>query len=185
MATVGKRNRSVLLIVDTQIGVMSEVWDGPRITANVQEAVERARGAGVPVIWVQHSDDEELPYGSPEWEWVPELQPRADETVVHKQFNSAFENTTLEEVLGREKATHIVLAGCATNWCIRATAYGALDRGYDVTLIADGHSTTPMELANRPAIEAKDIIDDLNVTLNYLSYPDRTNDVVKASDLAF
>jgi hypothetical protein len=31
-----------------------------------------ARGEGIPVIWVQHSDDE-LAFGSPQWQWAPEL----------------------------------------------------------------------------------------------------------------
>jgi len=43
-------------------------------------------------------------------------------------------------------ATHIVLAGAATNWCIRATASGALERGYDLTLVNDAHTTGSMAL---------------------------------------
>ena len=68
MATVRQGNNGVLLIVDVQVGVMNESWDVPRIVENVARAVERARAQGVPVIWVQHSD-ENLVYGSPEWQW--------------------------------------------------------------------------------------------------------------------
>ncbi|PDV97138.1 hypothetical protein A9Q02_19190 [Candidatus Chloroploca asiatica] len=82
------------------------------------------------MIWVQHSD-EELLYGSPGWQWVPELVPASGDALIHKHFNSSFEATDLEAHLAACGATHIVLAGAATNWCIRATAYGALDRGYD------------------------------------------------------
>jgi nicotinamidase-related amidase len=45
-------------------------------------------------------------------------------------------------------ATHIALAGAATNWWIRATAYGALDRGYDLTLTRDAHSAGTIALDN-------------------------------------
>jgi len=66
MATVRAGNKGVLVVVDVQVGVMSEAWDGARIVNNVSRAVERARAQSVPVIWVQHSDND-LPYGSPQW----------------------------------------------------------------------------------------------------------------------
>jgi len=133
---------------------------------------------------VQHAD-EELPHGSPEWQWVPELTPAPGEPLVHKRFNSSFEQTTLEDELARLGATHIALAGAATNWCIRATAYGALDRGYDLTLIQDAHTTETMELNDGARIEAAGIVQELNVALTWLSYPGRTNGVATAETLAF
>ena len=161
MATVRGGNKAVLLVVDVQVGVMDEAWDSERIIKNVARSVERARSEGVPVVWVQHGD-EELPYGSPEWQWVPELAPAEDEIRIHKKFNSSFERTDLEKELATLGATHIALAGAATNWCIRATAYGALERGYDLTLIADAHTTGSMELDSETTIEASDMIDELN-----------------------
>ena len=82
MATVREGNKSVLLVVDVQVGVMSNAWDSPRIIKNVARAVERARAHGVPVLWVQHSN-KELTYGSPEWKWVPELSPAEGEPLIH------------------------------------------------------------------------------------------------------
>ena len=55
MATVREGNMGVLVVVDVQVGVVSESWDTPRIVQNVAHAVERARAQGVPVIWVQHA----------------------------------------------------------------------------------------------------------------------------------
>lgn len=77
---------------------------------------------------------------------VPELVPAEGEALIHKQFNSSFEQTSLDSELARLGATHVVLAGAATNWCIRATAYGALGRGYDLTLVKDAHTTESMQL---------------------------------------
>ena len=57
-----------------------------------------------------------------------------------------FEPTKLEEELALLGATHITLAGAMTNWCIRATAYGALERGYDLTLVKDAHTTANVDL---------------------------------------
>ena len=92
MATVREGNRAVLMVVDVQVGVMSEAWDAPRIIKNVARAVERARAEGIPVLWVQHSDDE-LVFGSPQWQWAPELTPAEGEPLIHKHFNSSFEQT--------------------------------------------------------------------------------------------
>src|ERR1700678_1707855 len=102
---------------------MGDAWNSERVVKNVARAVERARMEGVPVVWVQHSDDE-LADGSPQWQWVAELLPGPGEPLIHKRFNSSFEQTVLEEELARLGITHVVLAGAATNWCIRATAYG-------------------------------------------------------------
>ena len=184
MATVREGNKGVLLVVDVQAGVMSEAWDAPRIVGNVSRAVDRARAQGVPVVWVQHSDDD-LRHGSPEWQWVPELVPTDREPVIHKRFNSSFEQTGLDEALARLGATHITLAGAATNWCIRATAYGALDRGYDLTLINDAHTTGTIQLENGSKIEAASIVQEFNIAMTWVSYPGRTNGTAAAEEVDF
>jgi nicotinamidase-related amidase len=184
MATVREGNKAVLLVVDVQVGVMGESWDSARIIKNVARVVERARADGVPVVWVQHSD-EELPYGSPQWQWVPELVPAEGELLIHKKFNSSFEQTELEEELAELGATHVALAGAATNWCIRATAYGALDLGYDLTLIEDAHTTVTMDLDNGTKIEASNVVDELNVCMTWVSYPGRTNGTARAEQVDF
>jgi nicotinamidase-related amidase len=184
MASVREGSKGVLLVVDVQVGVMSESWDAPRIIKNIARVVERARALIVPVIWIQHSD-RDLVYGSPEWQWVPELTPATGETLIHKQFTSSFEQTTLDQELGGVGATHIALAGAATNWCIRATAYGALDRGYDLTLIKDAHTTGTMDLDDGVRIEAASIIHDLNIAMTWSSYPGRTNGTATAEEVDF
>ena len=184
MATVREGNQGVLLVVDVQVGVMSEAWDAPRIIKNVARAVERARAQSVPVIWVQHSD-EELVHGSPEWQWVPDLVPAEGEPLIDKRFNSSFEQTPLEGHLAKFGATHIVLAGAATNWCIRATAYGVLERGYDLTLLSDAHTTGPMEIENGARIEAESIVQELNIAMTWVSYPGRKNGTAIAEEVDF
>ena len=145
MATVREGNKPVMVVVDVQVGVMKEAWQAQRTIKNVSRAVERARCEAVPVIWIQHSN-QELLKASGQWQLVPELVPAEGEAVIHKKYNSSFEQTSLDSELASLGATHVVLAGAATNWCIRATAYGALDRGYDLTLVADAHTTESMQL---------------------------------------
>ena len=184
MATIRKGNKPVLLVVDVQVGVMREAWEAPRVINNMARAVERARAGQVPVIWVQHENGE-LVLDSPAWQWVPELVPAAGEPRIHKRFNSSFEETALEEELARLGVTHIALAGAATNWCIRATAYGALDRGYDLTLIKDAHTTGTMELDDGTRIEAGNIVRELNIAMTWLRYPGRANGTAAADDVVF
>jgi len=184
MATIREGNKAVLLVVDVQVGVVRETWQTSRIVNNVATAVKKAREQGVPVIWVQHSDDD-LVYGSPEWEWVPELSPAEGEVRIHKNFNSSFEQTSLEETLTELGATHIVLAGAATNWCIRATAYGALDRGYDLMLIKDAHTTESMEFVDGVVIEAENIIRELNIAMTWLNYPNRSTGTATVGEIDF
>jgi nicotinamidase-related amidase len=184
MATVREGNKSVLLVVDVQVGVMVEKWDAPRIIQNIARTVERARAQGVPVIWVQHAEDD-LVYGSPQWQWVPELVPAQGELQIHKSFNSAFEQTALEDELAQHGVTHIVLAGAATNWCIRATAYGALDRGYDLTLVKDAHTTGSIDLGDGTVIAGANIVRELNLAMTWLSYPGRSNGVATAEEVDF
>jgi nicotinamidase-related amidase len=170
--------------VDAQVGVLRDAWDAQRVIKNIGIAVEKARGQGAPVIWVQHSDDE-LIHGSPDWQLVPGLVPAEGEMRLDKHFNSAFEHTSLEETLARLGATRIVLVGAATNWCVRATAYGALDRGYDLTLIADAHTTETIELENGIRVEAEKIVRELNIAMTWLSYPGRTNSTVSVEEVDF
>jgi nicotinamidase-related amidase len=77
------------------------------------------------------------------------------------------------------------LAGAATNWCIRATAYGALARGYDLTLIKDAHTTGTIQLENGSKIEAASIVQELNIAMTWVSYPGRTTGTAAAEEVDF
>ena len=90
-------------------------------------------------------------------------------------------------------ATHIVLAGAATNWCIRATASGALERGYDLTLVNDAHTTGSMALDDGTtgrrddgtSVQADSVIRELNIAMTFLSYPGRKNGTAMADAVDF
>ena len=184
MATIRPGTQPALMIVDVQNGVMQECQNAAQTIANVARTVERARAAQVPVIWVQHESDE-LPRDSDAWQWVPALVPAAGEARIYKQFNSAFEQTDTDDLLARLGATHVVLAGAQTNWCIRASAYGALERGYDLTLVKDAHTTSDLDLCNGASIDAATVVRDLNVTMKWLEYPGRRNRIASAEEVEF
>ena len=184
MATVRTGNRSVLLVVDFQVGVVKDAWDAPRVGANVARAVERARAQGVPVVWVQH-EDADMPRGSPQWQFAPELVPADGELRIYKRYNSAFEETPLEQELARLGATHIVLAGAMSTWCIRTAAYATLERGYDLTLVSDAHTTNDIDRGNGTVVAAEDIVDELNLAMTWQDYPGRKSSIAKADEVVF
>ncbi len=184
MATVREGSRSVLLVVDVQVGVVRDAWQAAHVVQRLAQVVARARAEGVAVLWVQHQDERLVP-GSADWQWVPELVPAASEPRIDKRFNSAFEQTALEPLLAGLGATRIVLAGAASNWCIRATAHAALERGYDLTLLADAHTTTDMDFEDGTRIAAADIVRELNVAMTWLDYPGRRNGKALAETVDF
>lgn len=136
-------SKSALVVVDAQVGVLGPLWESQRVVSNLERLVTKARAAGSLIVWVQHSDDE-LKFGSDPWKLAPNFVPTPHEIVVHKKHNSSFARTELDQMLKSRNIGRIVLAGAATNWCIRATAYAAVDRGYNLTLVGDAHSTESM-----------------------------------------
>lgn len=176
--------RSALIVVDVQVGVVADAWQRDAVVANIAQAVASARDAGLAVVWVQHESDQLVRDSAP-WQWAPELQPQPGEARIHKRFSSSFEDTNLGVLLRDRQVSHLLLAGAQSNWCIRATAYGALERGFDVTLLSDAHTTDAMELAPGRVVEAASVIDDLNAALRWLRYPSRTNAAKAVAEVDF
>lgn len=177
--------KSALLIVDAQVGVMSSVWDAQRVVSNLETLVSRARAAGVPVIWVQHSDNEELKYGSVSWQLMPNFVPAANEPIIHKKYNSSFAGTDLDQRLKVLGASRLVLAGALTNWCIRSTGYAALERGYHLALVSDAHSTESLRLPDGKTVPAEGIVADLNAVFEWVSMPNVRTEVKRTKDVGF
>src|SRR3954449_1664404 len=140
MTTLENRSNTALLVVDVQNGVVEGAHGRDAVVANVGSLVEKARQEGVPVVWVQHSD-EGLARGSDGWRIVPELTPDDAEPLVEKSFGDSFEDTTLESVLSGLAVGRLVVAGAQTDECIRSPLHGAIARGYDATLVSDAHTT--------------------------------------------
>lgn len=182
MATLPDRTGTALLVIDVQKGVVAEAVRRDEVVANIATLVERARGGGVPVVWVQHGD-ENLVRGSEPWEYVEELPQAESEPVVHKSYGDSFEATDLEEVLAKAGIAHLVVAGAQTDQCIRATIHGAFARGYDVTLVGDAHTTEDTTAWGAPPPEQ--VIAHTNLYWKYQDGPGRTAAVVGTEDVTF
>jgi nicotinamidase-related amidase len=171
------------MVIDMQRGVVADAHDLDRVVANISALVDRARAAAVPVIWVQHADDE-LVEGSERWEYIDELTRQVDEPVVHKHYGDSFEETDLESLLAERRVGRLVVTGAQTDACIRSTLHGALARGYDATLVADAHTTEDMREWGAP-IGPAEAIAYTNLYWSFSSAPGRSGDTVAAADLSF
>lgn len=134
-------DKSAVIVIDVQNDVVATSTNRDQMVANIRTLVDKARGEGVPVVWVQHSHETGMPQGSDGWQIVPELQPGDGEPVVHKTFGDSFADTDLAEHLERLGVDHLVVTGAQTDMCVRSTLHGALARGYDTTLVGDAHGT--------------------------------------------
>ncbi|MGH8940998.1 MAG: isochorismatase family protein [Actinomycetes bacterium] len=165
-----------------QNGVVGEAYDRDTIVANIGTLVDKARAAGVDVVWVQHNSDE-LPRDSENWQLVPELGRRDSEPLVHKTYGDSFEETDLESVLAERGIGRLVVAGAQTDECIRSTLHGAIVRGYDATLVGDAHTTEDLSAYGAPPPDK--VIAHTNLYWQYHKAPGRTAGTVNAADVDF
>ncbi|WP_344189563.1 cysteine hydrolase family protein [Pedococcus aerophilus] len=182
MSTFTDRSATALVVIDVQKGVVAGAHRRDEVVANIVSLVDRARTAGTPVVWVQHSS-EHLARGSAEWEYVAELAPESSEPLVHKRFGDSFEDTDLESVLAAAGVGSLVVTGAQTDACIRSTIHGAFVRGYDVTLVADAHTTEDLTDWGAPAPEQ--VVAHTNLYWQHQSAPGRTAAVLQSAEVEF
>jgi nicotinamidase-related amidase len=182
MTTLPDRPNTALMVIDVQNGNTAQAYDRDAVIANIGSLVDRARGEGVPIVWVQHSDDN-MVRGSEAWEYVPELSRQTSEPLVHKSFGDAFEDTDLEQALAAASVGHVVVTGAQTDECIRCTIHGAFTRGYDVTLVGDAHTTEDLTPWGAPPPDM--VIAHTNLYWESQAAPGRTADVSDAKDVTF
>jgi nicotinamidase-related amidase len=152
-----------LLVYDMQVGVVSQLPDGPQVTQRVARVLDAARSAGVRVFFTRHMtlptelmgvfqlrmamawqrkdrvEDVVSPFlrESPGFEIVPELAPLASEAVFDKLSMSAFEGTPLEFALRDAQVTAFAIAGVAIEVGLEPTVRHGADRGLIPIVISD------------------------------------------------
>jgi nicotinamidase-related amidase len=182
VATLDNRPNTALLVVDVQEGVVAGAHERDAVVANVNTLVTKARREQVPVVWVQHFD-EDLTRGSDAWRIVTELDPEASEPLIEKSYGDSFEDTTLENVLSDLGVGRLVVVGAQTDACIRSTLHGALVRGYDTTLVSDAHTTEDQSQWGAPP--PGQVIAHTNLYWTYQTAPGRTAGTVETKDVDF
>jgi nicotinamidase-related amidase len=182
MTSLRDRPNTALLVVDVQNDVVANAYERDAVIAHIQDLIGEARARRVPVVWVQHSDDN-LAAGSDGWQYVPELRRDASEPLVHKSHGDAFEDTTLESELAHQGVGRLIVAGAQTDNCIRATLHGAFARGYDTVLVADAHTTEDFSSYGLPT--ADKVIAHTNMYWTWQTGPGHRASVVDADDVEF
>jgi maleamate amidohydrolase len=175
---IGWGKRPALLIVDFMRGytLPGEPFYAPAVALAVACTVPllaAARKSEIPVIFtkVQYSGGgaegglfvrkipalRRLLPGSVAAEPVPELAPQGNEVVLTKQYASAFFGTPLASMLTAQGVDTIVLAGCSTSGCVRATAVDGMQHGFRVIVPREcvGDRAPEPHLANLFDIDAK------------------------------
>ena len=128
-------------------GVVEAVKHAPALYA-------AARKAGIPVvhtnilynapgcadggIWVIKSPVmTAMVAGNPLAEFCDGVEPLPTETVMTKQYASAFFGTSLAPMLHTMGIDTVVLAGCSTSGCIRASAVDAVQHGFRTIVVRE------------------------------------------------
>ena len=182
VTTFADRPNTALVVIDAQHDVIGNAHDRDAVVGRIVRLVDQARAKAVPVVWVQHNDDD-IVKGSDGWQLVDELMPAEGEPVVHKHYRSAFESTDLDSVLADLRVGTVVLCGAETAFCMRHTTHGALERGYDVTIVADAHTGNSFEW-NGASVDATKAIEEMNLTYDGYALPGRGSKVL-AADAVF
>ncbi|MEW2317719.1 cysteine hydrolase family protein [Streptomyces bauhiniae] len=156
---------SALLVMDVQRDVVDLADDGSGYLPRLRGAIDGARAAGVPVIYVRmglRPGDPEVSTrskvmanvlraglfteGAPGSEIHPDIAPRPGDVVVTKRRGSAFSGSDLDLVLRARGIDSLVLTGIATSAVVLSTLWHAVDLDLGVTVLADGCLDTDPEV---------------------------------------
>src|SRR3954467_3350220 len=156
-----------LVVYDMQVGILAQIADADRVLANVERVLAAARERRVRTVFMRHymmptelagvfqlrqakawqrktraaETSPLIPHGSPGFELVPALRPRAGETVMDKITMSAFEGTPLDIVLRDCGVRAYMIVGVALEVGIEPTVRHAADLGYVPVVVHDACGT--------------------------------------------
>ena len=155
--STGLGDRPALLVIDFVNGFNDpDILGGGNIDAAVKATVPllaHARARGVPVIftrivYAQDGSDaglwcekvprlRELTETAAASQVVDELAPQAGELIIRKTQASAFFDTTLAAQLAYRGIDSLIMAGCTTSGCVRASAIDAMSNNIRSVVVSD------------------------------------------------
>ena len=141
-------SEAALIVIDVQLGVFESALIPPvsgakDLLSKISSLITKARSAGVPIIYVQHSGEagHPLEHGASGWQIHPAIAPTDQDIVIQKRTPDSFHNTQLVSELESRHIRKLVIAGIQTEFCVDTTCRRAFSLGYEVTLAKDAHST--------------------------------------------
>ncbi|MFG3291096.1 isochorismatase family protein [Streptomyces sp. NPDC048179] len=171
---------TALLIIDMQRALLKDAHDVEACLSTVAELAARARAARVPVVYLRQRFDQ-VPA---EWLAVhPALTPEPGDLVLDKDSADSFLGTTLGEVLAERAVRRLVVTGYASDYCVDSTSRSALSHGYDLVLVADGHTT--VERPDGAVPTAAQIVAHHSEIFSVIQYAGRSITVAPAKEILF
>ncbi|GAA0450340.1 isochorismatase family cysteine hydrolase [Streptomyces olivaceiscleroticus] len=156
---------TALLVMDVQRAIVDIAVDDSAYLPRLRRAIEGARAANIPVIYVTIAFRPGFPEvgtrnkpltaiaqaglyveGSPGTEIHPEVAPRPGDVVVTKKRASAFSGSDLDVVLRARSIDSLVLTGIATSAVVLSTLCQANDLDFGLTVLSDACLDTDPEL---------------------------------------
>ena len=154
---LGFGNKAALVIVDFVNGFNDPAIFGggniPQAILQTKKLLSVARDNNIPIAFTRiiYADDgsdagvftekapklKTLTRQNPLSQIVPDLSPRAGEYVIDKTEASGFHGTGLLGWLTYNHADTLIIAGCTTSGCVRATAVDACAFNYRGIIISD------------------------------------------------
>lgn len=148
---------SALLVMDVQVDIVQRHGDAEGYLTRLAAAIDAARAARLPVIYVTVEFRDGHPEisprnamfsgiasaggfteGSPGVAVHPHVAPAAGDVTVAKRRVSAFTGSDLEVVLRSMGVDSLVLTGIATSGVVLSTLRQAADLDYGLTVLSDG-----------------------------------------------
>ena len=172
--------KSALLVIDMQKGSFTPAtprYDTAGVVTRINALSKHCREAGAKVIFIQHDGSRQgdfLP-GAVDWEILDELVRESSDETVAKTANDSFYDSSLLPSLEAAGIERLIITGCATDFCVEATIQSALVKGFQVVVVADGHTT-----ADRSTIRASDLVAHYNWVWNNM-LPTRGRIVVRTT----
>jgi nicotinamidase-related amidase len=141
--------RRALLVIDVQNAYVSGDFliEHPSVShslPNIGRAMDAARGAGIPVVVVQHDG---FGRGSDGWQLHPVVASRDHDHRIDKPKPSVFTNTDLASWLDAHDIDTVSIVGYMTHNCNASTVFEAHHRGLNAEFLSDATGSLPY--ANR------------------------------------
>ncbi len=155
-------NGKALLIIDMQKGSFTSKtprFDTEGVVNRINKLGSIFRELQLPVIVVQHdgTKSREFVKNTEEWELLDELEVEQEDVFIDKYANDIFYKTELKSRLSELAIDHLYITGCATDFCVESTIQSALTKDYNITVVANGHTT-----GERPHLNAEKVIEHYN-----------------------
>lgn len=160
-------NQTALLVIDAQVGMFEgkPIYRAQETLEVIAALVKMARAAHIPVIYIQ--DDDIGGPDTPQWQVHPKLAPQKGDVHIRKLAADSFVDSDLQTELEAHSINRLIVTGFQTPFCVDATSRRAAYLGYQVTLVADGHSSSDKEV-----LTGQQVVAYHNLLLDGMNGPD-------------